>query len=264
MVMPSYLVLLLLLATSTGAISYDRFCGQELVPPLSEVSVSFACSSMLANSNNYTWNPSGIPFFCGTGKVGNTVQTCLYLERPCVDGTVCRPAIDICDVAEICHNGRCPEDLVRNSTVMCRPSWADCDPPEYCDGHNSSCPESDDFVRLTMVCSETWYERMFGFVGGITLAICTVPQIFKILWTRSSKDFSYAFLVMYLFGLSFTLVYLILVHATSGWICMVVEISLGGCLLLTKILNETLFKKEGNDKDTDKDSKHKDKNKDVR
>jgi hypothetical protein len=37
-----------------------------------------------------------------------------------------------------------------------------------------------------------------GYTGGCVLAICLVPQIGKIVWTRSARDISYAWSVLYL------------------------------------------------------------------
>lgn len=63
-----------------------------------------------------------------------------------------------------------------------------------------------------------------GAVGGVVLAACLTPQIYKIWKTRSARDLSYWYLIAYTVGLSLTAVYLILEKATVGWICLLVEI----------------------------------------
>lgn len=76
-----------------------------------------------------------------------------------------------------------------------------------------------------------------GFVGGGVLAICLIPQIGKIVLTRSAQDISYAWSVLYMLGLSLSLVYLILKNALAAWIPLVIEIA--GCI--TIICLKTFF-----------------------
>jgi len=42
---------------------------------------------------------------------------------------------------------------------------------------------------------------ILGLTGGLTLAICTIPQIIQILKTKSSKNLSFSWLFITLFGL---------------------------------------------------------------
>lgn len=62
-----------------------------------------------------------------------------------------------------------------------------------------------------------------GTVGGVVLAACLTPQIYKIWKTRSARDLSYWYLTAYTVGLLLTTLYLYLEKATVGWICFLVE-----------------------------------------
>ncbi|KAF6256185.1 hypothetical protein COO60DRAFT_140977 [Scenedesmus sp. NREL 46B-D3] len=76
-----------------------------------------------------------------------------------------------------------------------------------------------------------------GYTGGCVLAICLIPQIGKIVITRSARDISYAWSVLYLIGTCLSLVYLVLKDAMAAWIPLVIEIA--GCLCV--ICLKTLF-----------------------
>ena len=68
-----------------------------------------------------------------------------------------------------------------------------------------------------------------GYTGGGLLAVCLIPQIAKLLITRSARDISLAWTLLYLFGTALTLVYLILEGAMAAWIPLVIETA--ACLL---------------------------------
>lgn len=68
-------------------------------------------------------------------------------------GTVCRAAVDLCDVAETC-NGKdlvCPADAFKASGTVCRASAGVCDAAEVCSGTNAACP-SDTLASSSTVC----------------------------------------------------------------------------------------------------------------
>lgn len=69
-----------------------------------------------------------------------------------------------------------------------------------------------------------------GFVGGGVLAVCLIPQIGKIVLTRSARDIAYAWSLLYCLGLLLSMVYLIFKNAIAAWIPIVVEIA--GCIII--------------------------------
>jgi fibronectin type 3 domain-containing protein len=78
---------------------------------------------------------------------------CLTNGKPLPAGTVCRPAVDLCDVAESCDgtSADCPADKLAKAGASCRPTAGDCDISETCDGISPSCP-ADGFMRAGTVC----------------------------------------------------------------------------------------------------------------
>ena len=76
-----------------------------------------------------------------------TVDTCNNstgcVNTPGNSGSICRPAVGICDIDEVCDgiNAACPlPDAKEPSTTVCRPSIDQCDAEELCDGINDNCP----------------------------------------------------------------------------------------------------------------------------
>ena len=78
---------------------------------------------------------------------------CLSGGKPLPAGTVCRPAVDLCDVAESCDgtSSDCPADKRAKAGTPCRPTAGDCDIAETCDGISVSCPV-DGFMQAGTVC----------------------------------------------------------------------------------------------------------------
>jgi Protein of unknown function (DUF1554) len=56
------------------------------------------------------------------------------------DGTICREAEGACDVAEVCTNGACAADVVKDAETSCRASAGECDIAELCNGLDKTCP----------------------------------------------------------------------------------------------------------------------------
>jgi uncharacterized protein with PQ loop repeat len=66
---------------------------------------------------------------------------------------------------------------------------------------------------------------ILGYLGGVILSICVLPQIWKTFKTKSAGDISLSWTILYTSGLSCTFAYLFLVGATAAWIPMTVEIA---------------------------------------
>jgi fibronectin type 3 domain-containing protein len=88
----------------------------------------------------------------GAVDVGIT-ETCSVAGKPAAAGTVCRVAVDLCDVDEICNgvSTECPADKLAMAGSACRPAAGDCDIAETCDGTSVVCP-ADGFLQLGTVC----------------------------------------------------------------------------------------------------------------
>src|SRR5262245_20969373 len=64
-------------------------------------------------------------------------------SAPAKNGTECRPAAGVCDVAETCDGtvmGSCPADAFAPTSQECRSSTGVCDPAENCPGNDPNCP----------------------------------------------------------------------------------------------------------------------------
>lgn len=68
-------------------------------------------------------------------------------------GTACRPAIDLCDLTEVCDGVSldCPADKLAPPATPCRPVAGDCDIAETCDGRSTACPV-DGFKAAGTLC----------------------------------------------------------------------------------------------------------------
>ncbi len=52
--------------------------------------------------------------------------------------------------------------------------------------------------------------ELFGWVGGVTLSICALPQVYHTFKTKSTAGLSTSYLVLWLKGEIFTLCYLLI------------------------------------------------------
>jgi len=75
------------------------------------------------------------------------------------------------------------------------------------------------------------YVDILGYVGGCVLSIQTIPQIIKSIKENSSKDLSYIFLCINIFGLMLMTTYGILKNAPPLYIPTICSIILA-CILL--------------------------------
>ena len=75
------------------------------------------------------------------------------------------------------------------------------------------------------------WEDIVGYVGGAILALCIVPQLLKLWRSKSSRDISWAFTILYIIGLVMTLIYLWSKGAIATFACVVVQI-IGGLFML--------------------------------
>jgi uncharacterized protein with PQ loop repeat len=88
-----------------------------------------------------------------------------------------------------------------------------------------------------------------GFIGGIILSICMLPQLTLMYQTKSAKDLSLLFTVLYSIGLVMTAAYMTLIRAWAGAIPVWIETLLAFILLAGKIYLD------GSAKESDKRNK---------
>jgi len=85
-----------------------------------------------------------------------TVDTCdgsTCQHAPADAGTICRPAVGLCDAAEECDGSGapCPTDQLLSVGEVCRSIHGGCDEEEMCNGSSPECP-SDAFTRAGATC----------------------------------------------------------------------------------------------------------------
>lgn len=66
--------------------------------------------------------------------------------------------------------------------------------------------------------------KVIGAMGGTLLGACAMPQIIKLVRTRSASDISYVFLSAYILGLFLTFLYLFWKKALITWICILIQL----------------------------------------
>ena len=78
---------------------------------------------------------------------------CWSAGGPVAPGTVCRKAVGLCDVDEVCDglSTACPFDAFKDKGEVCRPKAGDCDHEETCTGASAACP-ADTFLTKGAVC----------------------------------------------------------------------------------------------------------------
>ncbi len=64
-----------------------------------------------------------------------------------------------------------------------------------------------------------------GYVGGVLLAVCTLPQLLHMYRTKCAADLQKRFIFLYLFGCILTFAYLVMKDAWAAWVTMTVEVS---------------------------------------
>jgi S-adenosylmethionine/arginine decarboxylase-like enzyme/uncharacterized protein with PQ loop repeat len=63
-----------------------------------------------------------------------------------------------------------------------------------------------------------------GYLGGVFLAVCTLPQLWHMYKTQSASDLQKRFLILYLAGCLLTFAYLVKLDAWAAWVTMTVEV----------------------------------------
>jgi Putative metal-binding motif len=81
-------------------------------------------------------NPASLCQVCRAPEGASAATT----WAPRAPGTVCRPAMGVCDLAETCDGAVCPPDAFSPASVVCRPAIGACDRPESCTGASNACP----------------------------------------------------------------------------------------------------------------------------
>ncbi|KAI8898847.1 hypothetical protein BC833DRAFT_518944, partial [Globomyces pollinis-pini] len=74
-----------------------------------------------------------------------------------------------------------------------------------------------------------------GYVGGLIIAFCTIPQTYKMWKSKSAKDLSLAYAISYSIGLALTSFYLVAVRAWAAAIPCLFEFFQSGVLVGLKL-----------------------------
>jgi S-adenosylmethionine/arginine decarboxylase-like enzyme/uncharacterized protein with PQ loop repeat len=90
------------------------------------------------------------------------------------------------------------------------------------------------FYEEGMTSMDRFFEAL-GIIGGVSLSVCTVPQIWHMYKTKDARALQKRFLILYLTGTIFTFVYLVIKDAWAAWITMILEIFLTFLTLVYKI-----------------------------
>ena len=122
------------------------------------------CATLACDQHDGTCKPSSFApptTVCRAAvDVCDVAETCTGSSATCpADGfqpssAVCRPAVPGgCDVAETCTGAgpSCPADQVQPSGTVCRASAGSCDVAESCNGTSNACP-ADGFQPSSVVC----------------------------------------------------------------------------------------------------------------
>jgi hypothetical protein len=128
----------------------ERQCGNGFVEDGEECDGGECCDNCKIVSD-YPHNPckvsnSSCAFYaCAVGA-------CVWAGNKNND-SVCRPATDLCDIAEYCDGKRldCPEDKLYGPDKTCRDVNGTCDKAEKCDGIHTYCP-LDEYYGPEMTC----------------------------------------------------------------------------------------------------------------
>ena len=81
---------------------------------------------------------------------------------------------------------------------------------------------------------------IIGYTGGGTFAICLIPQIYKSIHTKSTKDISWWWMALYMFAVCCMLAYGILSKLLPVYIPAAVEIAIGLMLVTIKFYFDNL------------------------
>ena len=85
------------------------------------------------------------------------------------------------------------------------------------------------------VLEETVTAQVIGTLGGVALAVCSVPQAFVMWKNKSARDVSLSYTILYCIGLTLTLVYMILINALVAIITISFEVVIAYLVLALKI-----------------------------
>lgn len=76
---------------------------------------------------------------------------------------------------------------------------------------------------------------IIGYLGGIILSVCLIPQILKIYKTKQVENISYIWQFMYLLGISLHLYYAIYYNLLPIYIPTILELCFVICMLFLKV-----------------------------
>tara|TARA_Y100001970_G_C13939952_1_gene702648 strand:- start:22 stop:399 length:378 start_codon:yes stop_codon:yes gene_type:complete len=97
-----------------------------------------------------------------------------------------------------------------------------------------------------------------GLIGGIIFTVCNIPQLIKIVKTKSSKDISLASLFLYFIGSTLILIYGIYFELFAIYVPCVIEVLFEVVLIIMKLYYDKCYSRDiernGCDCDSNSDS----------
>ena len=78
--------------------------------------------------------------------------------------------------------------------------------------------------------------EILGLIGGLLFTICNIPQIYKIIKTKSSSDLSYPSLFIYIIGIISITIYSIYFDLLSIYVPSLIECIFALLLIILKYI----------------------------
>ena len=78
--------------------------------------------------------------------------------------------------------------------------------------------------------------QLTGYLAGLTIAVSLTPQVIKAWKTKSTKDISISWNIIYIFGLLLFLVYGFGIRETPILVAGTIEVSLAISLIVAKVI----------------------------
>ncbi|OEU21389.1 hypothetical protein FRACYDRAFT_259883 [Fragilariopsis cylindrus CCMP1102] len=102
---------------------------------------------------------------------------------------------------------------------------------------------------------------IIGFVGGTTISLSLIPQVYKTFHSKSAGDISYYYQAIYIVGCTLTLIYAAALRLWPVYIPITLELTLIISLTVMKVIFDRREKKEKqellkNNEEEDIDEEH--------
>ena len=93
------------------------------------------------------------------------------------------------------------------------------------------------------MCDNNQTANNIGYIGGIVLSVCLIPQIYRVYKTKQVENISYLWQILYIIGICLHLYYGIYYNLSPIYIPTIIELCF---ILILLILNITYSKEQIN------------------